>query len=568
MKKLISLLLCLLLVCAMLPMSAFAAETGKLAAVEFTPSDTLSDTFVAVTAAKGAQGETPVFTLDSGNSITVTAKNGALVQEVYLTDYVEASQGGSTTHAGLAVAARVALGVLVTEDPSAPPAAETPALSVSASEGQIAREDGFYSVKGINAGSVTVSATDAHSFSAITVAYSLDLTKQEIIDAINEKGTAFKAERETYKAAKSVFDEANKTFEPAKSPLNAYEQAKAEWEKAESAHQELINKLDAAKSELQSAKDAYPAARDEYLALRARAQALGLTEAQGLPAEIKENEALAELFTAPDPSSLPVPLGTAERSFYASDVGTETEGITISARKMGNTISLNIGSPITMSNSVGEIKSVYMVRSPDSMGGGNLSLKGTPGTYYYNNNQNAQYSITNVNSPDYPRNIILLNFAYGREPQLSYGATYIREKQWGLFASISTSFNFRAAATDLVCDRDGDLVEGYNGSGHGGIPFSSEKSHSRFSILAGATFLLFPEWGIQAGIGYGQRDLGWKLRQPLNGEEWVRCEEYCVRGIELSVGTHFNLKHTSASFDIVTTMFKRLEFRIGAGINF
>ena len=399
-RKIVSFLLAALMVCAMLPMSAFAAETGKLAAVEFTPSDTLSDTFVAVTAAKGTQGETPVFTLDSGNSITVTAKNGALLQEVYLTDYVEASQGGSTTHAGLVVAARVALGVLVTEDPSAPPAAETPALSVSASEGQIAREDGFYSVKGINAGSVTVSATDAHSFSAITVAYSLDLTKQEIIDAINEKGTAFKAERETYKAAKSVFDEANKTFEPAKSPLNAYEQAKADWEKAESAHQELINRLDAAKSELQSAKDAYPTARDEYLALRARAQALGMTEAQGLPAEIKENEALAELFTAPDPSSLPVPLGTAERSFYASDVGTETEGITISARKMGNTISLNIGSPITMSNSVGEIKSVYMVRSPDSMGGGNLSLKGTPGTYYYNNNQNAQYSITNVNSPD------------------------------------------------------------------------------------------------------------------------------------------------------------------------
>lgn len=185
----------------------------------------------------------------------------------------------------------------------------------------------------------------------------------------------------------------------------------------------------------------------------------------------------------------------------------------------------------------------------------------------FSNNSNT-ISESFLNIPDYPRNIILLNFAYGREPQLSYGATYIREKQWGLFASISTSFNFRAAATDLVCDRDGDLVEGYNGSGHGGIPFSSEKSHSRFSILAGATFLLFPEWGIQAGIGYGQRDLGWKLRQPLNGEEWVRCEEYCVRGIELSVGTHFNLKHTSASFDIVTTMFKRLEFRIGAGINF
>ena len=175
MKKLISLLLCLLLVCAMLPMSAFAAETGKLAAVEFTPSDTLSDTFVAVTAAKGTQGETPVFTLDSGNSITVTAKNGALVQEVYLTDYVEASQGGSTTHAGLGHVAT--MGAFVTGNPSAPPAAETPALSVSASEGQIAREDGFYSVKGINAGSVTVSATDTHSFSAITVAYSLDLTK-------------------------------------------------------------------------------------------------------------------------------------------------------------------------------------------------------------------------------------------------------------------------------------------------------------------------------------------------------------------------------------------------------
>ena len=181
-NRIVSLLLAALLVCAMLPMSAFAAETGKLAAVEFTPSDTLSDTFVAVTAAKGTQGETPVFTLDSGNSITVTAKNGALLQEVYLTDYVEASQGGSTKHVGFAHAMIAAIGtakvVLTTEDPSAPPAAETPALSVSASEGQIAREDGFYSVKGINAGSVTVSATDAHSFSAITVAYSLDLTKQ------------------------------------------------------------------------------------------------------------------------------------------------------------------------------------------------------------------------------------------------------------------------------------------------------------------------------------------------------------------------------------------------------
>lgn len=170
--------------------------------------------------------------------------------------------------------------------------------------------------------------------------------------------------------------------------------------------------------------------------------------------------------------------------------------------------------------------------------------------------------------PDHVRNVALLNFSYGTEPQLSYGLTYIREKMWGVFASVSTSFDFRASSTDLVCDRDGDIVEGYNGHGHGGIPFSDKTSRSRFSIIAGATLLIFPQWGIQAGIGYGQRDLGWKLEHPLNGDKWVRCGEYRVRGLELSIGTHFNLRHTSASFDIVTTQFKRWEFRIGAGINF
>ena len=396
MKKTISLLLCLLLVCAMLPISAFAAETGKLAAVEFTPSDTLSDDYVTVTAKILPNGSDPIFLVIGQNMMTVSAQNGALVQEVYLSLYDPSNPGGRIMRGDVAKA-------WFSEATDYGYSSGTPSSDISATAGQVTRENGVYAVTGINKESVTIRSenTDASRFSAAAVVYSIPLTKQEIIDTVNEKGAAFKAERETYKAAVSTFAEAEKAFEQPKNAFEAYDRAKTEWEAADSAYQELNARLKTAQPELQSAKDAYPAARDEYLALRARAQALGMTEAQGLPAEIVENEALAELFTTPDPSLLPVPMTTTERSFNASDLGTETEGITITGGKSGSDINLSRGKSITITASAGEIKSVYMVKSPsgNNINDFNVNIVVSSGDFSNNNrSRGAQYAVFNVNS--------------------------------------------------------------------------------------------------------------------------------------------------------------------------
>ena len=400
-RRTVSFLLAALMICAMLPMSASAAETGKLATVEFTPSDTLNDDYVTVSAKILSNGSNPLFLMIGQDTMTVSAQNGALVQEVYLSLYDPSNPGVKTMQAG---SGRVRFACFwFGEARDYDDSSGTPSSDISATAGQVTKENGIYAVTRINAESVTIRSekTDASMFSAVVVVYSIPLTKQEIIDAINEKGAAFKAEREPYKAAVSTFAEAEKAFEQPKKAFEAYEREKTEWETTDSAYQELKVRLETAQPELQRAKDAYPAARDEYLALRTLAQTLELTEAQGLPAEIKEDEALADLFTPPEPSALPVPMTTTERSFDVSNLGTETEGITITGDKSGSDIKLSHSRSITITASAGEIKSVYMVKSPS---GGNITdscvnIAASSGDFINNNrSRGAHYAVFNVNS--------------------------------------------------------------------------------------------------------------------------------------------------------------------------
>ena len=173
-----------------------------------------------------------------------------------------------------------------------------------------------------------------------------------------------------------------------------------------------------------------------------------------------------------------------------------------------------------------------------------------------------------VRTIDQSKNIVLLNFLYGREPQYSYGFTYIYEKRFGFFVSAESSFDFDAVNTSLVCDRGGDLIEGYDGIQHGSIPFTDEVSRTQYGFQAGLTFRIHHSLGFQIGAGYGYRVVGWKLQEPFCNENWVRCGDYEVSGLQLSVGTHVCIKRLSFAFDVVTTKFQRTDIKFGLGINF
>ena len=222
------------------------------------------------------------------------------------------------------------------------------------------------------------------------------MTKQQIIDAINKKGAAFTAEMKPYKAAVESFAKAQKAFEQPKSTREAYEQAKAEWEKLNSDQQKLKNKYEAAQSDLQKAKAAYPAIRDAYLGLRNWAQTLGLNEAKGLPAEITEAEAVAALFDLPDVSALPVPLVPAEITLNA--VSRSVDGVAVDSSRFGGNIRLGENEPITITNSSGEIKDVYLVRSPSSpaVKQDKVDIKVNAGSFS-NKSSRGDYAVTGVN---------------------------------------------------------------------------------------------------------------------------------------------------------------------------
>lgn len=353
MKKLLSVLLCIAILCTIgLPAMAEEGEVVKLETVDFMPGSASSTTYITLEAALGEYGDT--FTLDSSHPITVTARNGALIQEVHLTNYVAGQTKTKNGVARLAVAA-FALYSIIIDVPSTTGQEAPPAQTVSANQGQAAEVEGGYAVTGVNADSVTVSATDFHALSSITVVYSLNPTKEDIKNAINEKGEAFKQAISQYKEAKRVFDAADGTYREAE---NAHKQAEEDyglateaWKQAESDFQPALDSWKAAQNAFQPCLDSYTPVRNNYLALRAKAIALGLDGADSLPDESKDLAALYDSSV-----TLPVPMTERKATFTPTAVqnGEKNEDLKIAASSNGTSIKIRAkASSVTIENTAG-----------------------------------------------------------------------------------------------------------------------------------------------------------------------------------------------------------------------
>ena len=424
MKKIISLFLAAALLIAF-AVPAFAQETAKFTVVDFAPDGNLDSDFVAVTAATGTMGLSSVFVLENGSPVTVTAKNGATVQEIYLTGYVYGQSSQSTGRQPTKTMISGAVGAIRLRDSGADSGYATePAqyLHVSATAGSVARYGDDYYISGINAETVTVSSTATQKLTLITVVYSLPLTKQEIIDTANEKGAAFTAEKANYKTAIDTYNAAKNTFAPHKSNYDAFEKAKAAWETADNNYKALENNNTAAKTELEKAKSNYTEIRNTYLALRERAKALNLTEADGLPAEIAEDSAISAFMPAPDINTLPVPGSDAEINLTAA----ASAGEIILSRTSLSTIYKSL----TITNTTGgNIKDVYLtLKSTTGIVVGSTNLNTDHG-YFKNKSigkSGVHFAVTGVN---YPSVTISLPQSVGRVITLDFSkitVTYTR----------------------------------------------------------------------------------------------------------------------------------------------
>ena len=149
----------------------------------------------------------------------------------------------------------------------------------------------------------------------------------------------------------------------------------------------------------------------------------------------------------------------------------------------------------------------------------------------------------------YGVNFVTVNAAYSIMPQTSFGITFGSVDEFGWYASLMSNFNF-------------------NGMGNpstqtGTVMLTGESCSTRISATAGVVILLTEPLYVRAGLGYGMRMKYWKT----NNDYWALYELDTYKGLDLTAGVMLNTKKVSYSFDVVTTNFKTMEFKLGIGLN-
>ena len=163
--------------------------------------------------------------------------------------------------------------------------------------------------------------------------------------------------------------------------------------------------------------------------------------------------------------------------------------------------------------------------------------------------------------------------------QLNVGFSLGQIKRYGWFVSVMSDPEVRyfdrlrtSGTSYFECDADGflsdgtylmDLVDLSSGVSYYYIHYEC------FSIMGGGLFRISRLVTAKAGIGYGERNLMYNVRDGSSGELYrVRYGGYGAQGIELSAGVLMDLNGFVVSLDAVTTRFKTLEGKLGLGYCF
>lgn len=146
----------------------------------------------------------------------------------------------------------------------------------------------------------------------------------------------------------------------------------------------------------------------------------------------------------------------------------------------------------------------------------------------------------------------------------SYGITFgefgfhpspTKSKKLNWYINLMSNFNFKTIS-DLECDKDG-LVDGKTHYYTGNV----EKI--RHSFLLGLMFKVAGPVYLKAGVGVGHYNIAWEDTNKY----LVRNVDYSDNGLDANAGLMLKLGKLNASFDVVTTNLKNLEFKLGLGVN-
>jgi hypothetical protein len=157
--------------------------------------------------------------------------------------------------------------------------------------------------------------------------------------------------------------------------------------------------------------------------------------------------------------------------------------------------------------------------------------------------------------------------------QLNVGFSLGQIKRYGWFVSVMSDPEIRyfdrlrnSGTSYLECDADGFLSDG---TYFMDLSYDGYVNYECFSIIAGGMYRFSRLVTAKAGIGYGERNLMYNVRDANDWELYrVRYGGYGAQGIELSAGVLMDLNGFVVSLDAVTTRFKTLEGKLGLGYCF
>lgn len=148
------------------------------------------------------------------------------------------------------------------------------------------------------------------------------------------------------------------------------------------------------------------------------------------------------------------------------------------------------------------------------------------------------------------RTLVMPVYSYGTS-QSSYGLMIGVVRKTGAYLKVKTDFGSVSSDVEVNSDTPGYWYTG-------------EKEKSRFSITAGVLQQCWKTYYVYGGLGYGSRNLGWKLADG----QWAKIKDNSYKGLEAEIGGMARFDNVAVSAGLQTNQFKRLEVNIGVGIMF
>ena len=149
---------------------------------------------------------------------------------------------------------------------------------------------------------------------------------------------------------------------------------------------------------------------------------------------------------------------------------------------------------------------------------------------------------------------VMANAAYSIAPQTSFGVTVGSAKTLGWYANVNSNFKFERA--DYECDFDGN-ISGMSSE----YSYSGEKRTSRFGAAAGMVFRIYDPLYAYAGVGYGLRNVFWKLEN----DSWAKCTDDSYREVSMDAGLMLHFGGFGLSLGVQTIGINYMEAKIGLG---